>query len=78
MANKINRIYHPSLMQTMNSQPKGKWIMLETRFTEFQAFFADLRVGISWSASETDNRLFFLPVIGKIEVLKRIFTINML
>ena len=30
----INRIYHRSLMQTEKSQPKGKRIMPETRFTE--------------------------------------------
>ena len=33
-------------------------------------------VEISRSTSETDHWLFFLPVLLKIEVLKRIFTIN--
>ena len=37
------------------SQPKGKRIMPETRFTEFPAFSVDPRVGISRSASETDD-----------------------
>ena len=32
----ISRIYHQSPMQTEQSQPEGKWIMLETRFTEFK------------------------------------------
>ena len=50
-------------MQTEKSQPKGKWRMPETRFTEFPALSVDLRVGISQSASETDDRLFFLPII---------------
>ena len=32
---KKNRMYHRSPMQTEKSQPEGKQIMLETRFTEF-------------------------------------------
>ena len=59
----INRIYQRSLMQTEKSQPEGKWIMPETRFTSFLALFVDPRVGISRSASETDDWLFFLPII---------------
>ena len=51
---KKNRIYYPSLMQTDISQSEGKWIMPETRFTEFLALSVDLRVWISWSASETN------------------------
>ena len=50
----INRIYHRSPMQTEKSQPEGKRIMLEIRFTEFPALSVDRRVGISRSASETD------------------------
>ena len=50
-AGKTNRIYHRSLMQTEKSQPEDKWIMPETKFTDrFR-----LRVGISQSASETDD-----------------------
>ena len=49
-----NRIYRWSPMQTEKSQPKGKRIMPETRFTEFSALSVDPRVGISCSASETD------------------------
>ena len=41
-------------MQTEKSQPEGKRIMPETRFTEFQSLSIDARVGISRSASETD------------------------
>ena len=46
-------------MQTEKSQPEGKWIMPETRFTKFLALSVDPRVEISRSASETDDRLFF-------------------
>ena len=42
-------------MQTEKTQPEGKQVMLETRFTEFPALSVDPRVGISRSASETDN-----------------------
>ena len=51
---KINRIYHRSPMQTEKSQPEGKRLMPETRFTEFPALSVDSRVGISHSASETN------------------------
>ena len=40
-------------MQAEKSQPEGK--MPETRFTEFLALSVDPRVGISWSASKTDD-----------------------
>ena len=54
-------------MQAEKSQPKGTQIMLEMRFTEFQALSIDPRVGISRSASEeTDVWLVFLPVTIKI------------
>ena len=36
-------------------QTEDKWIMPETRFTEFPALSVDLRVGISQSALETDG-----------------------
>ena len=52
---KTNKIYHRSLMQTKKSQPEGIQIMLETRFTEIPAFCVDPRVGISRSASETND-----------------------
>ena len=42
-------------MQTKKSQPEGKRIMSEMRFTEFPALSVDLRVGISRSASESDD-----------------------
>ena len=64
-------------MQTEKSQPEGKRLMPETRFTEFPALSIDPRVVISRSASETDVLLFFLPVIGNIKALKRIFTITL-
>ena len=50
-----NRIYHRSLMQTEQSQPKGKRIMADTRLTEFPALSVGPRVGISRSESETDG-----------------------
>ena len=50
---KTNRIWSP--MQTENSQPEGKGIMPETRFTEFLALSIDTRVGISRSASKIDD-----------------------
>ena len=63
----IIRIYYRSLVQTeIISQPEGERIMPETRFTEFPALSVDPRVGISWSASETDILLFFLPITLKI------------
>ena len=52
---RINRIFHWSLMQTEKSQPEGERIMPETRSVEFPALSVDLRVRISWSASETDD-----------------------
>ena len=64
-AGEINRIYHWCPIQTEKSQPEGKWIMPEMRFTEFPELSADPRVGISQSASETDDRLFFLHIIAK-------------
>ena len=51
---RTNRICHRSPMQTEKSQPKGKRIIPETRFTEFPALSVDPRVGISRSASKTD------------------------
>ena len=47
-------------MQAEKSQPEGKRIMPETRFTEFPALSADPRVRISRSASETDVLIIFL------------------
>ena len=42
-------------MQTDKSQPEGKQIMRETRFTDFQALSVDPMVGICQSASEADD-----------------------
>ena len=50
-----NRIYHRSPMQTEKFQPEGKRMMPETRFTSFPALSVDPRVGISRSASKTDD-----------------------
>ena len=56
--------------------------MPEMRFTEFPAFSVDPRVGISRSASEMDDLLFFLPIIGSFHksfvyyFLKRYMTAN--
>ena len=71
----INRIPHRFLMQTEKSQPKGKWIMPETRFTEFPALSVDPRVWISRSASETDVWLLFTYDIKNsfiFDILRRI------
>ena len=60
---------HPSgqcIMPETWSQLKGKRIMPETSFTKFPALCIDQRDGISRSASETDVRLFFLPMTLKI------------
>ena len=59
-------------MQTEKSKPEGNWIMPETRFIEFPAFSVNPRVGISRSASEIDDWLFFLPIIK----LNRIITLK--
>ena len=45
------RSYHWSPMGTEKSQPEGKQIMPETRFTQFLAFSIDPRVQSAW---ETD------------------------
>ena len=47
-------------MQIQKSQPEGTRKMPETRFTEFPALSADPRVGISRSASETDDYFSYL------------------
>ena len=52
---KTNRIFHWSPMQTEKSQPEGKGIMPETRFTEFLALSNDPKAGISRSASKIDD-----------------------
>ena len=61
-----NRICHWSPMQTERSQPEGKRVMPETRFTEFPALSIDPRFGISQSVLETAVKLFFLPMPLKI------------
>ena len=55
-------------MQTGKSQAKNIWIIPETRFTEFPELSIDRRAAISWSAVKTDDRLFFLSIIGKMVV----------
>ena len=64
-AGKTNRIFHRhrSPIQTEKSLSEGKRMMPETRFSEFPALSVDSRVGISLSASETDDWLFFLPIL---------------
>ena len=54
LVNGINGIYHWSPMQKGKSQPEGKWIMPEMRFTEFPALSVDPRFEISRSAAEID------------------------
>ena len=72
-----DRIYHRSPMQTGKSQPEIKRIMPETSFTEFPALSVDPRVEITWSSSETDGRLFFLPVTLKIIKYHSLFLLFM-
>ena len=60
---RINRIYHRSPMQTEKSQPEGKRMTPETRFTEFPALSVDPRVGIPLSVPEIDNWLSLLPIL---------------
>ena len=55
LAHQINEIHHRSPMQTEKSQPEGKRMMPETRFTEFPALSVDPRAGISLYASELDD-----------------------
>ena len=49
---------------TEKSRLAGKRIMPETRFTSFPALYVDPVVGISWSASETNDWFFFLSIIA--------------
>ena len=65
---KTNRIYHRSPTQTEKSKSEGKRIMPETRFTEFPALSVDPRVGISRSASETDDYFAYL-LLNKIVLI---------
>ena len=52
-------------MQTDKIQPGGKRIMPKTRFTEFPELSVHPRVGISQSATKTDDLLFSHPVSEK-------------
>ena len=56
-------------MQIEKSQPEGTRIKPEARFTEFPALSVDPRVGISRSASETDDYFFFAYCNLKTSVL---------
>ena len=60
-------IYHRSPMQTEKSQPKGKRLMPESRFTEFPA----LSVGISRSAGR--SMFDYFPIYG-IKIIKYDFS----
>ena len=64
-------------MQAEKSHPEGKRIMPETRLTEFPALSVDPRVGISWSAMETDDRFNFLPMTLKIIIYHSSFLLYM-
>ena len=52
-------IKHRSPMQNEKSQPSGQRIIPETRQTSFPALSVDPRAGITPSASETDDRVYF-------------------
>ena len=51
----INRIYHRSPKADLEIPTEDQQILLETKFTTFQAVPNDPRVGISQSASETND-----------------------
>ena len=57
-------------MQTEKSQSDGKRIMPVYRVSGISV---DPRVGISRSASDINDLLFFLPVVGKIVIFKTTF-----
>ena len=44
-----------SVSNAKKSLPEGKWIMSETSFTKFPASSIDLKFGIPWTTSETDD-----------------------
>ena len=52
-------------MQNKRSQPEVNRIMPETKLTEIRGLSIDRRVESFWSVSETDGRLYFLPLNGK-------------
>ena len=70
----MNSEMNLSSMQTEKSQSEGERIMPETRFTEFSALSVHPRVGISRSALDTDDRLFFLTIIGKSRSFTRLYS----
>ena len=53
-------------MQIEKSQPEDKRMMPETRFTDFLALSVNPRVGISWSASESDVISFMFDLLRRI------------
>ena len=65
---KSNRIYHRYPIRTEKSQPEGKWIMLETRFTEFPALSIGPRVGFLSLHWRLMTGYFFSPMTLKIIV----------
>ena len=52
-------------MQTEKRQPSGQRIMPEMSFIEFPALSFDPRVGISLSASKTDDRFYLSASLDK-------------
>ena len=73
MAVQINRIYRWSLMQTEKSQPEGKRIMPETRFSEFPALSVDPRVGIFRSHQRPMSDYFSYLLYNKIVLFPKSF-----
>ena len=63
--NETNRIYHRSPTQGEKCKSKSKQILQETRFTEFPALSVDPRVGISRSATDTDEGVFSYLLLKK-------------
>ena len=56
----------PETRFTEKSQPEGKRIMPETGFTSFPALSVYTRVGISRSASETNDRFYLSALFPSI------------
>ena len=69
----INRICYRSLMQTEKSQPEGKRIMPETKFTEFPALFVDQRLEFLGLHRRLMFDIFFLSLTLKAIIYHSLF-----
>ena len=73
-----DRIYHRPPVQTEKSQPVDNPIMPEAKCTKFTALSVDMRVGISWSASETKDRSFIAFLTLQDPVVQSIVSLSIL